>query len=309
MLIHRGNENPVIINPVVTTGVFDGVHSGHRVLLDRVVKLAHETNGESVVLTFDPHPRLVLSEKHEGISFLSTLEEKIRLLGAARIDHIVIVDFNKELARLSAFDFIRIYLVEKIRTKHLVVGYDHHFGRGREGDINTVRLCGKKFGFEVEQMERVTAPEGIISSTVIREALLAGSLEEANRLLGYSYSITGTVVKGREIGHKLGFPTANIEPSDIYKLIPADGVYAVEVVADGQLLKGVLSIGFNPTVNKDETRRTVEVNIFNFDGDLYGNQITVVFRYRLRDEIRFESPSKLSEQMKLDKMNAIRLLS
>ena len=223
----------------------------------------------------------MLSEKHEGFSFLTTPEEKIRLLESAGIAHTFILEFNRQLAGLSAYDFIKTYLVERIGTKHLVVGYDHHFGKGREGDINRVRECGKKFGFAVEQMKGVMISEGIISSTLIREALLAGRLEEANKWLGYSYSLTGTVVKGYQLGHELGFPTANIEPSDIYKLVPADGVYAVEIEADRHLFKGVMNIGFNPTINADKTKRTIEAHIFDFNGDLYGHRITVFFRYRL----------------------------
>lgn len=308
MLIHRGEEKPAVINAVVTTGVFDGVHSGHRILLDRVVRLARQNKGESVVMTFDPHPRLILSGKQEKISVLTTLDEKIKLLEAAGIDHLVIEKFDRALAGLSAYDFIRKYLVEKIGVRYLVVGYDHHFGRKREGDINMVRECGKKFGFSIEQIEGIADNGGFISSTSIRDALLAGKLEKANNWLGYSYTLTGTVVKGRELGHKLGFPTANIEPSDIYKLIPADGVYAVEVRTEGQLLKGVLSIGLNPTVNTDMTRRTVEVNIFDFSDNIYGQKVTVIFRYRLRDICRFGSRDKLMEQMKTDKINAMRLL-
>jgi len=200
-------------------------------------------------------------------------------------------------------------LVEKIGIKHLMVGYDHHFGKGREGDFKTITGCALKFGFTVERFAEVSSHKIVISSTSIREALLNGKLDEANSYLGYSYSLTGVVIPGRRIGRDLGFPTANIRPSDIYKLIPGDGVYAVGVELGGKLFKGMLSIGSNPTVNKDAGIRSIEVNIFDFDGDLYNQELRVVFRFRLRDEVRFDTFSQLIRQMELDREHALRLLS
>jgi len=309
MIIHKGYENLKLSNPFVTIGVFDGVHLGHRALLDHLASSAGKAGGESVVVTFNPNPRLVLSEKMEGISFISTLDEKKRLLAKSMIDHLIILNFSRELSNLEAVDFIREILVKKIGIKHLFVGYDNHFGKNKGGDFGKIRECADFFGFEAEQFAGVSSPEGIISSTSIRDALLKGNLEDANRWLGYNYSLTGTVVQGRKLGHSIGFPTANIKPADIYKLIPADGVYAVDVFFDNKQLPGMLSIGFNPTVNKSKSRRSVEVHIFNFDLDLYDKEITVIFRFRLRDEIKFDNIRLLAEQMKLDKQTAIRLLA
>jgi len=188
------------------------------------------------------------------------------------------------------------------------VGYDNHFGKGKGGDFKKIRECSELYNFEVEQVDGIYTQEGIISSTAIREALLKGRVEDAGRWLGYNYTLTGTVVEGRKIGHKLGFPTANIKPSDIFKLIPADGVYAVEVLYDNLKFQGMLSIGYNPTVNNDKTKKSIEVNIFGSDADLYNRLITVVFRYWIRDEKKFENKEQLAMQMKLDKEAALRLL-
>jgi riboflavin kinase / FMN adenylyltransferase len=309
MIIHEEYENLKLVDPFVTIGVFDGVHLGHRALLDHLASRAMKAGGESIVITFNPHPRLVLSEKTEGISFLSTLDEKKRLLAKSIIDHLIILNFTRELSNLEAVDFIREILVGRIGVKHLIIGYDNHFGKNKGGDFNRIRECAGFFDFEVEQVEGISSSEGIISSTAIRDALLKGYLEDANGWLGYNYSLTGTVVQGRKLGRLVGFPTANIKPADIYKLIPADGVYAVEVLFDNKQLPGMLSIGFNPTVNKGESRRSVEVHIFNFDMDLYDQTITIIFRYRLRDEVKFENVRLLAEQMKLDKQKAMRLLA
>lgn len=309
MIIHEGYDNLNLVHPVVTIGVFDGVHLGHRHLLDHVVSRAWQTGGESVVITFDPHPRLALSKKTKGISFLSTIEEKKKLLAEIKIDHLVIIRFSKEFSNMEASDFIREILVSKIGVKHLIVGYDNHFGKNKEGDMKKILECSESFDFSVEQSDKVFEKNGAISSTTIRNALLKGQLNDANRWLGYNYCLTGTVVQGRKLGRLLGFPTANIKPADYYKLIPADGIYAVEVLTGNGQLQGVLSIGFNPTVNKIKGNRSVEVHIFDFEGDLYGQAITVIFRFRLRDEKKFDNTEQLADQMKLDKQEAVRLLS
>jgi riboflavin kinase/FMN adenylyltransferase len=308
MTIHVAYDNLKLKKPVVTLGIFDGVHRGHRMLLESLVSRAHEAGGESVVVTFDPHPRIVLSENRKGLFFLSTMAEKTRLLQETLVDHLIIIEFNEFIRNMSACEFIRLILVEKIGIMHLMVGYDHHFGRGREGDFSTISECAGKYGFTVEKVNQVTSQGGAISSTTIREALLSGRIELANSWLGHSYSLSGIVVGGRKIGKAIGFPTANIKPDD-YKLIPADGVYAVEVEVKERRLTGMLSIGSNPTVNTDPELRSVEVHIFNFDADIYGQSVRVVFRYRLRDEIRFETISRLVRQMELDRQDAQRLLA
>ena len=309
MIIHHDFEGLTISDPVVTLGVFDGVHRGHRMLLEHVATTARSRGGESVAITFEPHPRLVLSEDHAGLSFLTTPDEKQKLIEETGIEHLLVITFTRELSNLTAFDFIKQILVDRLKVIHLVVGYDHHFGRDRKGDFTTIVDCGNKFGFSVEKMDEITAAQGIISSTAIREALIAGMIQEANDLLGYSYSISGNVVSGRELGRHLGFPTANIRPSYPFKLIPANGVYAVEVHHNGLIHKGMMSIGSNPTVNDDPGRRFIEVNIFDFDGMIYGHEITIKFRFRLRDELRFENTTKLAEQLELDRKAAMKLLS
>lgn len=309
MIIHEGYENLILRNPVVTLGIFDGVHKGHWELLKLLVARARSAGGESVAITFKPHPRLVLSANRDGLSFLTTFDEKVMLLEGSGIDHLIVIDFNEHIRNMGACEFIGDILVGKIGIKHLVVGYDHHFGKGREGDFVTISECAEKYGFTVEKVDEVHSGNVIISSTAIREALLKGRIEEANKLLGYCYSLSGIVVHGRSIGLAIGFPTANIEPSDRYKLIPADGVYAVEVEIKGQFMKGMLSIGSNPTVNEDPLLRSVEVHIFDLNRDLYGETIKVSFRYRLRDEIKFDSISRLVRQMELDRRLSLRLLS
>jgi riboflavin kinase / FMN adenylyltransferase len=308
MQIHYGYENLKLRNPVVTLGIFDGVHKGHRALLDFLVSRAKEQNVEAVVLTFSPHPRIVLDQNPGKLSFLTTLEEKTTLLRKANIDHLVIIEFNKEFSNIRACDFVKDILVEKIGTKHLIIGYNHHFGRKGEGDFNTIKQCAESLDFIVEQVPGLKADEGTISSSLIREALLSGKLDEANKWLGYSYSVIGKVVKGRQIGRSIGFPTANIESDDSFKLIPANGVYAVEVEINGKTYPGMLSIGTNPTVNDDTSLRSIEVYILNFNEDIYGKAVKVIFRKRLRDEKKFDSITQLSEQMELDKDQTLQLL-
>jgi riboflavin kinase/FMN adenylyltransferase len=237
------------------------------------------------------------------------MKEKKVLLENSNIGHLIIIEFNTRFSKMKACDFVKDVLVKKIGTKHIIVGYNHHFGRSGEGDFNTIKQCTESPDFKVEQVQGFCSEEGVISSSSIREALLKGRLDEANRSLGYSYTITGTIVKGRQIGRSIGFPTANIKPDFQYKLIPSGGVYAVEVHIDGIKYPGMLSIGTNPTVNSDGNTRTIEVNIFDFDRDIYGSSISVIFRKRLRDEKKFDNTEQLSEQMKLDKKQVLSLFT
>ena len=309
MIIHDGYKDIKLISPVVTLGIFDGVHRGHQDLLGHLVSRAKEINGESVVITFDPHPRLVLDKNRNELSFLTTMDEKKTLLGNAGIDHVIIIRFTPEFSRMNACDFVKEVLVQKIGTSYLVVGYDHHFGKDGGGNFDTIKECAASFGFSVGQVQGFKTEEGAISSSIIRDALLKGKLDDANRLLGYNYSLRGSIVKGRRIGRMLGFPTANIKPDYQYKLIPGDGVYAVGVQIDRFWLKGMLSIGKNPTVSSASGSRSIEVNIFDFEKDIYGKEIKVVFRSRLRDEIKFDSIEQLARQMELDREHATRLLT
>lgn len=309
MIIHEGYENLDLVSPVVTLGIFDGVHLGHRSLLNTLILRACEEKGESVVITFNPHPRLVLQHNHKGLSFLSTENEKASLLREAGIDHLIVIEFNKSFSNMEACEFVHKVLAEKIKTRHLIVGYDHHFGKSGAGNFEMIKKCAQSLNFIVEQVKGLQSSSGVVSSTAIRKALLGGKLDEANNWLGYSYSIYGRIVEGKKIGRSLGFPTANIKPDYEYKLIPGDGVYAVIVKLDGKNFPGMLSIGKNPTVNSENTNRTIEVHILNFDYDIYGRDITVVFRKRLRDEIRYDSLEELTRQMNRDKEQTLKLLT
>ena len=308
MIVHNDVEDLKLTNPVVTMGIFDGVHRGHKAIIDRLVSMAGKISGESVVITFHPHPRLVLEKGVENISFLSTIEEKSDLLAKEGVGHLVIIEFNERLSKMRAVDFVKKILVGKIGTKNLIVGYDHHFGYKGEGNYETIISCAGSMGFLVERVPGLQSGNTIISSSVIREALTRGRIEDANNWLGYNYFLRGFIVEGRKIGRKLGFPTANIEASYNYKLVPADGVYAVEVQLYGRKMKAMLSIGYNPTVNAQLAKRSVEVNIFDFDENIYGKEIEIEFRYRLRDEIKFKNAEELARQMEIDRAHALSLL-
>lgn len=308
MIIHRGYEDLNIKAPVVTLGIFDGVHRGHKMLLGHLVKMAKETEGESVVITLSPHPRMVLEKDHHNLTFLTTLDEKKGLLEKEGIDHLIIMDFSSEFSMIPACDFVRDILVGKIGTRYLIVGYDHHFGKRGEGDFETIRKCSGLPDFRVEQVQGLNYDNVTVSSTVIREELLEGRLDNANMLLGYNYFLSGIIVEGRKIGRSIGFPTANILP-EANKLIPSNGVYAVEVLVEKSSFPGMLSVGTNPTIDSNNGVRSVEVNILNFDGDIYGTSITVIFRKRLRDERRFDSIDQLTQQMQKDKADTLELFS
>ena len=307
MIIHDGYENLNLNSPVTTLGIFDGVHRGHMALIECLISRAKEEKCESVVITFSPHPRIVLEQNSSDLTFLTTMEEKMELLEKAGIDHLVVIKFNIEFSRIGACDFIKDILVKKIGTRHLIIGHNHHFGRRGEGDFNTINQCSESLGFIVEQVQGFSTDEGTISSSLIRDALLTGRLDEANKWLGYSYSLSGSVIEGRKIGRSIGFPTANIKPDSPNKLIPCNGVYAVEVKVDGTFYPGMLNIGSNPTVNPDRNFRSIEVHILNFEKDIYGRSISVKFMKRLRDEKKFDDLDQLTKQMSLDKQNTLRL--
>lgn len=307
MIIHEGYENLHLKNPVVTLGIFDGVHRGHRRVIDTLVSRAKEVNGESVIITFYPHPRQVLSDNKE-LMFLTSLDEKIILLKSTGVDHLIVIGFNRDFSNREACEFVREVLIGKIGTRHLIVGFNHHFGRQGEGNFESIKKCAESFNMTVEQVRALNADSGIISSSAVRIALLAGNLEEANKLLGYQYFMNGSIVRGRELGRKIGYPTANIKPDFENKLIPKNGVYAVEIVIEGINYKGVMSIGINPTINESLEERTIEANIFDFDRNIYGADVCVVFRFRLREEIKFNNLSELAEQIDLDKKKAIGLM-
>jgi riboflavin kinase / FMN adenylyltransferase len=309
MLIHQGYENLQLKNPVVTLGIFDGVHRGHRTVIDTLVSRAREVNGESVIITFYPHPRQVLSDNKKALYFLTSLDEKIILLESCGVDHLVVIGFDRDFSNREACEFVKEVLIGKIGTRHLIVGFNHHFGRQGEGTFETIKKCAESFNLIVEKIRALNTDSGIVSSSAIRDALLEGNLDAANELLGYHYFMNGTVVKGKELGRKIGYPTANIKPDYENKLIPKNGVYAVEIKLEERIYRGVMSIGLNPTINEKPRERTIEANIFDFDREIYGAKVCVIFRFRLRDEIKFNSLSELADQIELDKKKAIGLMS
>ncbi len=304
---HHIDEFTGATNAVVTTGTFDGVHTGHQVIIKRLNEIAAKENGESVLLTFYPHPRMVLFPDDIDLKLLTTQEEKIALLEKYGIQHLIIHPFTKEFSRLTSLQFIREILVNKIKTKKLVIGYDHHFGRNREGSFEHLKESGPLYGFTVEEIPAQDVDNVAVSSTKIRQALLEGDVKTAKEFLGHDYTLTGKVIHGEKKGHELGYPTANISVESRYKLIPAIGIYAVKTEVDGKLYDGMLYIGFRPTLNG--TYQSIEVNIFDFDKDIYGQHITVHFMSRLRDDMKFDNVEDLKKQLLLDKQMAVNLLS
>ena len=286
-------------NAVVTSGTFDGVHVGHKKILSRLKEVARKSNGETVVITFWPHPRLVLYPDDTQLRLLNTFEEKAELLKKQGVNHLLRIPFTKEFSQLSSEDFITQILVKKIGTKKLVIGYDHHFGKNREGSFEQLKLNAPKYGFEVEEIPRQDVDHVTVSSTTIRKSIESAELETANHLLGQPYMLSGRVVKGDQLGRQLGYPTANIEIDSIYKLIPADGIYAVHVRHANNLYKGALYIGNRPTVNG--TRKVIEVNIVNFAKEIYGESLTVEFHKFIRGDKKLSSLEELKNQIKLDK--------
>jgi riboflavin kinase/FMN adenylyltransferase len=294
-------------NPVVTTGTFDGVHVGHQKIISRIKDVAKNENGETVLLTFYPHPRMVLFPDDNELKLINTQEEKIKLLEHYGVDHLIIYPFTKEFSRLTSVEFVRNILVNKIQTKRLIIGYNHHFGRNREGSFDHLKEYGPLYGFEVEEITAQDIDSIEISSTKIRNAVQEGDITIANEYLGHAYSLTGKVVAGKQLGRTIGYPTANIYIEDKYKLIPADGVYAVNVEHEGEMYGGMLNIGNNPTVQGKG--RSVEVNIFNFNKDIYGDVATIYFIKRLRDELKFNNLEELKIALKKDKEDSLAILN
>lgn len=305
MQIHYGLDNFNARKPVVTIGTFDGVHLGHREVIDELKRISLKTGGESVVFTFSPHPRMIVTPDEDTIRLLSTIEEKTALLEEIQLDHLVIYPFTRDFAALSYNEFVEGILVKRMNIHKLVTGYDHKLGHDRKGDFKALSILGEQFGFEVEQLSPLIVENVAVSSTKIRQALEAGDMRKANQLLGYSYILKGQVVEGRRLGRELGFPTANILPDDRHKMVPSDGVYAVYVYVDGVRYNGMLNVGTRPTVNSNVDHRSIEVNIFNFSNDIYQQEITVHFVERIRNEIKFENLSKLKEQLENDKTSAM----
>jgi len=291
---------------IVTTGTFDGVHQGHRKILNRLIEVAKKNKGESVLLTFFPHPRMVL-QPDSDLKLINTIDEKIELLRQVGIDHLIIHPFTREFSRTTSLEFVRDLLVNKIGTTKLVIGYDHHFGRNREGSFEHLKEFGPIYGFEVEEISVQDVDNVNVSSTKVRKALEDGEVDLASNYLGYPFFIHGVVVHGQKNGRELGYPTANLEIQNPYKLIPANGIYAVKVEIGGKLFRGMLNIGTRPTMELGGDI-SVEVHIFDFKESIYGQELTVSFIKRIRSEKKFETRDALIAEMEKDQVKAEHIL-
>jgi riboflavin kinase/FMN adenylyltransferase len=326
MQVHRDIDNlPVFYNAVVTIGTFDGVHVGHRQIINKLKVEAIKINGESVIITFHPHPRKIISSAILGVRLINTLEEKIEVLSGLGVDHLVIVPFTDAFANQPAEDYIRDFLFEKFHPDTIIIGYDHRFGRERLGDYKLMEKMAPQFGFKIKEIPKHILEEIAISSTNIREAILHNDIEMANKLLGYTFFFEGEVVHGNKLGRQLGYPTANLKVHDQEKIIPGDGIYAVyasikkgmqneEATMDEinsfpieeLQYKGMMSIGFRPTV--DGKKRVIEVNVFDFNKDIYGKTMRVYVMKYLRAEVKFNTLEELVKQIDQDKVNSLQLL-
>ena len=291
---------------IVTIGTFDGIHIGHKKILKNLITTAREEGKKSVLLTFFPHPRMVL-QKDKTILLLNTLDEKSVLLEKMGLDFLIIHPFSKEFSRLTALEFVRDILVNKLNTSRLIIGYDHHFGKNREGNIHQLKEYSLLYDFKIEEIPAQDIDDVSVSSTKIRKALKEGNLKTANNYLGYYYMLSGTVVNGKKLGGTIGFPTANIEIKEPYKLIPSTGVYIIRTRINGDLYNGIMNIGLNPTVLGKH--QTIEAHLFDFNENIYGEKIKIEFLYFLREEQKFKSVEELVTQLNIDKENAISFLS
>jgi riboflavin kinase/FMN adenylyltransferase len=312
MQVHQDINNlPFFKNAVITIGTFDGVHCGHHQIIKLLKDEAKNIAGESVIITFHPHPRMIVESTKGEIKLLNTLQEKIVLLERNNIGHVVVVPFTKQFSEQSAESYIKDFLVKTFKPKTIIIGYDHHFGKDRKGNYRLLEAYQKEYNYTVKEIPQHVLNQVTISSTKIREALLKGNIEIANSFLGYEYFFEGVVVKGNKIGRTIGYPTANLEINDVNKLIPGNGIYAVKVLRvkdeKGKLYNGMMSIGVRPTIGVSE--RTIEINIFNFDDDIYGEKIRVFLKNYLREEKKFNGLEELKQQIDQDKLDSLKLLS
>ena len=292
---------------IVTIGTFDGVHIGHQKIIEKLIHNAADADCESLILTFFPHPRMVLQEQSE-IQLLNTIDERAELLEKTGIDNLIIHPFDKTFSRLSAEEFVKDILVDTLNVRKIVIGHDHRFGRNRTADIDDLILFGEKYDFEVEQISAQEIQDASVSSTKIRIALEEGNVDLANQYLGYPYFLTGIVQEGKQLGRTINFPTANLKITENYKLIPKSGVYIAKSIINDQIVFGIMNIGTNPTVN-DEMKRNIEVHYLNFDDNLYHQKIEVALLHYIRPEQKFESLQLLKEQIAKDATTAIDFIS
>ena len=287
---------------ILTLGTFDGVHFGHKKILEKVTQNTENEKYESLVLTFFPHPRMVLQEDSD-IKMLNTIAEKIELLDKIGIQNLVIHPFDESFSRLTAEEFVKNILVDQFHIHKIIIGHDHRFGRNRTANIDDLKAFGEQYNFEVEEISAQEIKEVSVSSTKIRQALIDGNVALANEYLGYDYSLTGIIIKGKQLGRTIGFPTANLKPEENFKLIPQNGVYIIKSVINSKTVLGMMNIGLNPTV--DGKNQTIEINYFDFNQDLYGQKITVSILERIRSEEKFDSVAHLKEQLEKDRNTAL----
>lgn len=301
------NNAQRIPNSVITVGTFDGVHAGHRAIVDTVVEKANKRDARSVLVTFDPHPRDIISPGDDGIKLLTTLKERSEILDELGIDTMVVIPFDRDFSLLSSEEFVRDIIHKKIGVSEFVIGYDHQFGRNREGTIETIERLGEELGFDAYVVSKREVGAKTVSSTVIRNAISEeGDVEEAAKFLQRPYRLNGTVVHGDKRGKEIGFPTANIKPEHANKIIPKDGVYAVKVRIDEDWFDGMMNIGTRPTF--DGQVQTLEVHLFDFNKDIYGKEVQVRFFSRIRDEKKFDGKEELVEQLKRDEKQTKKML-
>jgi riboflavin kinase/FMN adenylyltransferase len=307
MRIYEGINNFKRLDyAVVTSGTYDGVHKGHQKILQRMIEVAKNEGGETVLISFWPHPRMVLNNDPGFLKLINTMEEKQELLRKIGINHLILIPFTLEFAQTSSTDFIKNILVDAIGTRKLIIGYNHRFGKNREGNFNNLVRDSSKYGFEVEEIPKHEIDHLGISSTIIRKSLIEGDIPTANRYLGHSFLINGLVIHGDKLGKTIGFPTANLQIEEAYKLIPGDGVYAVKVKVKGNEFNGMLNIGKRPTV--DGLNRKIEVHILGFKDDIYNEIISISFVKKIRDEKKFKTLDHLKIQLQKDKETILEIL-
>lgn len=300
MKVYRNlNDFVGVDKPIVTVGTFDGVHVGHQKIISRLKEIAQQKNGESVLLTFFPHPRMVIFPENNNLKLINTLDEKIELLEHFGLDHLIILPFDKSFSRITPTEYVRDFLVSSIKVNTLVIGYDHRFGRNRQGSLELLNELAPVYGFDVEEISAQEIDEIKVSSTKIRNAILEGAMDVASDYLKHPFSLRGTVVKGNQIGRTLGYPTANIFIEESYKIIPKSGAYAIKGIIDGTVYDGMLNIGNRPTVTQDQNE-TIEAYFFDLNHDIYDKNIKILFIKKLRDEKKYASIDDLKLQLVKD---------
>jgi len=306
MKVHYNIENlPAFKKAIITIGTFDGVHKGHQQVIEAMKKESKKNNGETVIITFHPHPRKIV-EQNSSLQLINTLEEKINLLHNQEIEHLVVVPFNELFATQTAEEYIENFLIAKFHPEIIIIGYDHHFGKDRKGNFQLLKKQSAKFNYRLIEIPEHVLKEIAISSTEIRNAIKNSEIEIANNLLGYSFFFEGVVLHGDQIGRKLGFPTANLAYTDVDKIQLGEGVYAIQITVNNKIKNGMLSVGKRPTL--DDTIERIEVNIFDFDGDIYGKKLKVIVKKYIRSQVKFNSLEDLRDQMLIDKQDALQAL-